>query len=39
MERKLTEIQIIRELSIEIESSLIELKGSLIQLESSLIQW
>ena len=32
---KLTETRIFRELSIEIESSLIELKGSLIQLESS----
>ena len=35
---KLTETRIFRELSIEIESSLIELKSSLIQLESSLIQ-
>ena len=35
---KLTETRIFRELSIEIESSLIELKSSLIQLKSSLIQ-
>ena len=35
---KLTETSIFRELSIEIESSLIELKSSLIQLKSSLIQ-
>ena len=35
---KLTETRIFRELSIEIESSLIQLKSSLIQLESSLIQ-
>ena len=35
---KLTETRVFRELSIEIESSLIELKSSLIQLESSLIQ-
>ena len=35
---KLTETRIFRELSIQIESSLIELKSSLIQLESSLIQ-
>ena len=33
---KLTETRIFRELSIEIESSLIELKSSLIQLKSSL---
>ena len=35
---KLTETRIFRELSIEIEISLIELKSSLIQLKSSLIQ-
>ena len=35
---KLTETRIFRELSFEIESSLIELKSSLIQLKSSLIQ-
>ena len=35
---KLTETRIFRELSIEIESSLIELKSSLIQFKSSLIQ-
>ena len=35
---KLTETRIFRELSIEIQSSLIELKSSLIELESSLIQ-
>ena len=35
---KLTETRIFRELSIEIESSLIELKSSIIQLKSSLIQ-
>ena len=35
---KLTETRIFRELSIEIESSLIQLKSSLIQLKSSLIQ-
>ena len=35
---KLTKTRIFRELSIEIESSLIELKSSLIQLKSSLIQ-
>ena len=35
---KLTETRVFRELSNEIESSLIELKSSLIQLESSLIQ-
>ena len=35
---KLTETRIFKELSIEIESSLIELKSSLIQLKSSLIQ-
>ena len=35
---KLTETQILRELSIEIESSLIELKSSLIELKGSLIQ-
>ena len=35
---KLTETRIFRELSIEIESSLIELKSSLILLKSSLIQ-
>ena len=34
---KLTETQIFREFSIEIESSPIELKSSLIQLKSSLI--
>ena len=35
---KLTETRIFRELSIEIESSLIQLNSSLIQLKSSLIQ-
>ena len=35
---KLTETQIFRDLSIEIESSLIKLKSSLIQLERYLIQ-
>ena len=35
---KLTETRILRELSIEIESSLIELKSSLIELKSSLIE-
>ena len=35
---KLTETRIFRELSIEIESSLIELKSSLIELKSSLIE-
>ena len=35
---KLTETRIFRELSIEIENSLIELKSSLIELKSSLIQ-
>ena len=35
---KLTETRILRELSIEIESSLIELKSSLIELKSSLFE-
>ena len=35
---KFTETQIFRELSIEIERSLIQLKGSVNQLKSSLIQ-
>ena len=35
---KLTETRIFRELSIEIESSLVELKSSLIELKSSLVQ-
>ena len=35
---KLTETQLFRELSFEIENSLIQLRSSLIQLKSSLIQ-
>ena len=38
MERQINRTRIFRELSIEIESSLIEVNSSLIQLESSLIQ-
>ena len=38
IERQINRNSIFREISIEIESSLIELKSSLIELKSSLIQ-